>query len=255
LARNIYRTGERLEKRLHNVMGFFPIQQFQMEIAPRFICKSLEKLTRQPEPKRRGRILRFFIRCYFHVRFFFQTAPDQVWTSAKIDHASREAFVHGYIRLTRQRIARVEAGSVSADAFFFTERLRDSRAQDQSAIFDGVMRIDFQVAPAAQTQVHHRMFGEEHKHVVQERNAGLHRGFAGAVQIYSQYYLSFTRRAPKGRLTFFHSRIKGAIESKTKRKKGKTQKRFKTDNTANGAITPRDPFASCGFFAGKSLPR
>jgi hypothetical protein len=52
LARSIYRAGKCLEKRLHDVMGFIPIQQFQVQIASSFVDKRLEKLPRQPEPKR-----------------------------------------------------------------------------------------------------------------------------------------------------------------------------------------------------------
>jgi hypothetical protein len=152
------------------------------------------------------------------VGFLVQPTPHQVRTSAQIDNAPREAFIHRHIRFSGKRIARVESGSVSADAFFVAERLPKSRSQDQPAIFDGVMRIDFQVALATQPQVHDRMFGEEHQHVVQERNARFHGCLSDAIQIERQRNPRLTRRASKGRLTIVHSTIKGGIGSKTKRK-------------------------------------
>ncbi len=54
--------------------------------------------------------------------------------------------------------------------------MREGRAQHQPAILHRVVRIDFQVALAAQAQVHHRVFGEERQHVVEERNAGFDGG-------------------------------------------------------------------------------
>lgn len=51
LTRNIYRFGEGLEKRFDYVVWFVPIQKLQMQVAPGFVGKPLEKLPGEPESK------------------------------------------------------------------------------------------------------------------------------------------------------------------------------------------------------------
>jgi hypothetical protein len=57
LTGNIYGLGKSFEERLNDVVRFIPIQQFQMEVAPGFIGKTLKKLARQSEPESAGHIL------------------------------------------------------------------------------------------------------------------------------------------------------------------------------------------------------
>ncbi len=164
-------------------MGFFPVQQFQMKIATAFIGKCLEELPRQPESKGRRGILRFFPRRDLLVGGRFQAAPHQMRASAKIDDAPRKAFIHWHIRLAGEGVARVEPGAVTADAFFITQSLDESGAEDKPTIFDRVMRIDFEVALTAQLQIHDRVFREQGQHMIEKRDACFHGRFPAAIQL------------------------------------------------------------------------
>ena len=73
--------------------------------------------------------------------------------------------------------------AVTADAFFVAERARERLAERDAAILDRVMRVHLEVAPAAQFQVHRRMFGEQREHVVEKRDAGFDRGFSPAIEV------------------------------------------------------------------------
>src|SRR6516164_2889251 len=89
------------------------IQQFQMQIAPRLIGKSLEKLACQPEPECAGTILGFLRFTEVFISQIAQSAPNQIWPAAEINHTAGEAFVHRNVRFTRERIPRVKSGPVT----------------------------------------------------------------------------------------------------------------------------------------------
>ena len=103
--------------------------------------------------------------------------------SAKINDAAREAFVHRHIGFAGERIFRMKARAVAADAAFVAERERERLAERDAAILDRVMRVHFQIAVAAQLQIHRRVLGEQREHVVEERDAGFDGGFALAVEV------------------------------------------------------------------------
>ena len=73
--------------------------------------------------------------------------------------------------------------AVTADAPFVAERERERLAERDAAILDRVMGVHFEVAFAAQLQIHRRVFGEQHQHVVEKRDAGFNRGFSPAVEV------------------------------------------------------------------------
>ncbi len=131
-------------------MGFIPVKQFQMQVAPGFVGERLEKLPRQPEPEGRGHILPFLRSGQRGVGEILGNPPDQIRPPAEINHAPGQAFVHGHIRLARERIPRMKSRAVAADAFLVPQRLAEGLAQHQPAILDGVMRVHREVPLATQ---------------------------------------------------------------------------------------------------------
>jgi hypothetical protein len=60
LTSHVNRLGKRLEQRLHDVVRFVAIQQFQVKIAAGFVGETLKKLPRQAEPERGRHVLLSF---------------------------------------------------------------------------------------------------------------------------------------------------------------------------------------------------
>ena len=79
------------------------------------------------------------------MRPLIQSAPDEVWAAAEINHAPGQTFVHGHIRFTRERVPGVEARAISANARFIPERQSKRLAQREPAVFHRMMRIDLKV--------------------------------------------------------------------------------------------------------------
>jgi hypothetical protein len=168
LTGNIYRTREGLKQGLDNMVRFIPIKQFHVQIAPRFVGEALEKLLRQAEPELRRDVLFAVGNADAPMRLIVQPAPDEIGTPAKIDHAPCQALVHWKVRFAGPRVARIEAGSISPDAPLFSESFPKGLPERNPAVFDGVMRIDVQVALASQVKVDLRVFRQEREHMVEE---------------------------------------------------------------------------------------
>lgn len=83
--------------------------------------------------------------------------PDEVWPAAKVDDAPRQALVHRHVGFAGEGVSGVETCTVTADSLLVAKRFQESLPERDSAIFDGVMRIYFQIAVAAQVQVDYRM--------------------------------------------------------------------------------------------------
>ena len=73
--------------------------------------------------------------------------------------------------------------AVTADAAFVAQRGGDRLAKRDAAVFHRVMRVHFQIAVAAQIQIHRRVLGKQREHVVEKGNAGFDFGFPLAIQI------------------------------------------------------------------------
>src|SRR2546425_2185666 len=110
-------------------MGFFPVKQFQMQVATRFVGETLKKLLRRAEAKRRRHILLFFFRRNSLETKCVHSAPDKKRASAEIDNAPGQAFIHRHVSLAAERIPRVKAGPVSANPFLITQRLQERLSQ------------------------------------------------------------------------------------------------------------------------------
>ena len=73
--------------------------------------------------------------------------------------------------------------AVTAAAPFVAKRERERLAERDAAILDRMMRVHFQIAAAAQLQIHRRVLREEREHMVEERDAGFDRRFSPAVEV------------------------------------------------------------------------
>ena len=104
-------------------MRFIAINQFQMQIAPSFVGKSLKKLPRQSEPERGGHVLRSLGLGEFFVGLIIQPAPDEERPPTEINYATCETFIHRHVSFAREWILRMKPKSVAADSFLVTQRL------------------------------------------------------------------------------------------------------------------------------------
>ena len=86
LTGRIHGSGKGFENAFNNMVGFFPVEKFQVQIAPAFIGKTLEKFARQAEPESGRHVLLLFQFRYF-IRKLVQAAPHQVGTTAEIDQS------------------------------------------------------------------------------------------------------------------------------------------------------------------------
>jgi len=118
LTRNIYRFRKRLEQRLHHMVWLVPVQKLQMQIAPGLIGEPLEKFSGQPKPECGRHILRFFGSIDPFMRQAIHSAPNKIRPPAEIHHATRQAFIHRYIRLARERIPGIKPSAVTSNTFF-----------------------------------------------------------------------------------------------------------------------------------------
>src|SRR5882724_3539305 len=145
-ARGVHRARERLEQRLYDVMRLVAVKQFEMQIAARFVRESLKKFFREAKTKCARSVLIFFNFGNFLLRKFVQSAPDKMWSSAKIHDATREAFVHRHISFSGERIFWIKSKPVTTNSLFVAERSHKCLSERDAAIFDGVVRIHFQIA-------------------------------------------------------------------------------------------------------------
>jgi hypothetical protein len=82
--------------------------------------------------------------------------------------------------------------AVTADAFFVTHGLGKSLTQGDAHVFNGVVAIDVQVAHRVDVQIDQAVTGDLIEHVIEETNAGMQLGRAGAVEIDSNSDLGFS---------------------------------------------------------------
>src|SRR6185436_1033464 len=104
-----------------------------------------------------------------------------------------------------ERIARMKARAVTANAAFVAERGCDSLTKSDAAIFDCVVRVHFEITIATKLQIHDRVLRKEREHVIEERDSGLDRRTALAVQLELNGNARFFCVPFDSRLTHFHS--------------------------------------------------
>ena len=94
---------------------------------------------------------------------------------------------------------RVQVSSiVTTDALEITQRAADRLADDDAAVFGGVVKIDVQIADGTHFQIDQRMTRQLFEHVVEETDAGLHVILTCAVQIERDEDLGFLGLALDG---------------------------------------------------------
>ncbi len=153
------------------MMGFLAIQQLQVQGAPGLIRKCLKKLTCQAEPKGAGHVLRAIHAADSSHGQAVHSPPDERRATAEIHHRPRKGLVHRHVSLSRPGIARVKPGPIAANPALVAERLPERLTEGQSTIFNRVMGIDLQIAPASQFQIDDRMSREEREHVIEKGDA------------------------------------------------------------------------------------
>ena len=106
--------------------------------------------------------------------------PDQIGPVGEIDGAAGQGLVHRDIGVAE-----------AADSLEAVQGLVDGLADDDARVLHRVVEIDVQIALGADLQIDAAVTGEAVEHVVEEANAGLDIGHAGAVQIDADADLGF----------------------------------------------------------------
>lgn len=158
-----------------------------MQVAARLICEALKEFASEAKSESTGQILPHFRVSNVLKGHFVQSTPDEIGAATEVDDAAGEAFVHGNVGFALLRggdlSVWIKGKAVAAESFFVAEGLEEGLAEGDSAVFDGVMGVHFEVAFAAEAEVHYGVAGEKGQHVVEEGDAGLDGGFAGAVDV------------------------------------------------------------------------
>jgi hypothetical protein len=88
--------------------------------------------------------------------------------------------------------------AVAADSTAVTEAFLHRRAQGPADVFDRVVAVDVQVALAPHGEIDERVPGQQREHVVEEAEAGLGVGPAGAIEVDRQHDVGFGGLAGNG---------------------------------------------------------
>ncbi len=88
----------------------------------------------------------------------------QIGPTAQVHDHAHERLVHGHV-----------GRAVAADALFVAERLGQHLAERDAGILHRVVKIHLDVALGFEIEVEETMPGEEREHVIEKRDAGLHR--------------------------------------------------------------------------------
>src|SRR5881227_2668192 len=118
------------------MVGFFPIEKFQMKVATGLIYEALEELSCEAKTESTSHVLLFFRRFYSLKRQFIQPPPDQIGPAAEINHATGQAFIHRHVGLAAEWVARIERKSVAANSPFIAQCLQESLSQGDSTVLD-----------------------------------------------------------------------------------------------------------------------
>jgi hypothetical protein len=154
-----------------------------------------------------------------------QATPDQKRTSAKIDHAACEAFIHWHVSLGAERISGIKTSSIPSNSLLVAQSNKEGLTKGNPAIFHGVMRVNFEVARAAEVQINHRMLGKKAKHVIKKRDPATNRGFAGPIDTNPKDYTRFACGSFDLSLTGLHLSLfnqSGTVKTKGESRKGQT---------------------------------
>src|SRR5258706_13441638 len=96
----------------------------------------------------------------------------QSWPAGEVDHHSRQRLIQRHIGM-----------AVAANADFVADRLRNRLAEGDADVFDGVMRIDMQIARCLQLDIDHAVARALEDHLIEKGHAGIKLRLALAVEI------------------------------------------------------------------------
>lgn len=165
-------AAKSLENGLGDMMGIDAFQVVDMQSHPGVVDESLEKLVKQIDVKRTDHAARK------------KNVITQTRTAGKIHHDPRQSFIQRHIGM-----------AVTDYAFLVADGPGESLAQGNANVFDGMVRVDMQIAVSGNVHVDQAVPGYLVEHVVQERYAGGETGFTGAVQVDGDFDLGFKRVA------------------------------------------------------------
>lgn len=109
-------------------------------------------------------------------------------SSAEIDSARHQRLFH-WKRET----------AVAREAGLITECLSERLSEADADVFDGVMKVDINVALRRHREVEQTVLCEQRQHVIEESDASVDLGLPGAVEIQLQNDVGFSGAASDGR--------------------------------------------------------
>ena len=151
-------AGEAFEDGFGHVVGVAAVEDFDVDVSEDGVGEAAEEFFDELEGEEadgRGGV---------------GDAAFEERAAAEVDGDAGEGFVHGEV-----------GPAVADDAAFVAEGVAEGLAEDDAGVFDGVVEVDVEVALRAHREVHETMLGEEREHVVEEADACLDIGAAGAV--------------------------------------------------------------------------
>ena len=104
----------------------------------------------------------------------------QAGAAGKVHHDAGQGFVQGHIGV-----------AVAGQALLVAQGLGEGLADGDADVFHRVVTVDVQVALGLHLQIDQAVAGDLVQHVVEEGNAGIELGTAGAVQIETDRDLGF----------------------------------------------------------------
>ena len=141
------------------MMGVAAVEHFEVQIGGGVVGESAQKLFEQGVGK--------MVLC--NGRW---GAEVDEGATAEIDDGAGERFVHGNVSV-----------SVSSDAFSVAEGFGEGLSEGDSGVFDGVMKVDFDIAVCFDGEIGEAVFSEQVEHVVQKRDSGGDLGVARAIDL------------------------------------------------------------------------
>ena len=149
----------------------------------------------------------------------FRCLIMEVGSAAQIDRNSNESFIHWQ-----------EGPAVTSDPGFITERLSETFAENDAGIFDAVMIVHLQISADIDLEIEQAVLAEESEHMIEERDAGLDGGSAGAIDHEVDRDISFRRLSLQVRRADFQS-----LDKKDSTKAFGAPKRESSDKQKNAS--------------------
>jgi hypothetical protein len=199
LAGDVERLGQTFEHAFDQVMDFARVEHLDMEGQSGVLCQAAKEFFREL-----GREISRAQADHFDI---LRDTKDDERSATEIERDAHERFVHRQVK-----------ESVAANAFLVAEGLGERLTEGNAGIFDGVMKIDFDVALDFEVEIEKSVLGQQGQHVVEKRDAGLDVGFAGTVDIELEGNVGLTGLADNGSRAF-HREVLDEITRPEERKK------------------------------------